>query len=283
MATSTSETDGSKGGSDDPGKTSRVKGGEAASEETKDDELRRLRLQVFQLKNIIKKLTTTTTEEGRGEEGGGESDKGRSKKKAGRTFDHRLYKRRHVLLKVAYFGWDYHGFAVQENTGRTIEGELFRALALTRLIESRETSNYHRCGRTDRGVSAWHQVVSIDVRTNLADGVGVVEYEGCRAHERNRREGGGRGGASFLSCALNFSHSRRGGDRVLQDPERQPAQQHPGCGLGALQVSRHEREVRSSHDCAPPNTRWIIPHVSSTDSTALEGRTSTSFHAGSSA
>ena len=62
-------------------------------------------------------------------------------------------------LKVTYFGWDYHGFAVQEITGKTIESELFRALAVTRLIEGRETSNYHRCGRTDKGVSAFGQII----------------------------------------------------------------------------------------------------------------------------
>ena len=34
----------------------------------------------------------------------------------------------------------------------------------TRLIESRQISNYHRCGRTDRGVSAFSQVISLDLR-----------------------------------------------------------------------------------------------------------------------
>ena len=53
-------------------------------------------------------------------------------------------------MRVAYFGWDYHGFAVQETTGKTIESELFSALKKTRLIEDRESSNYHRCGRTDK-------------------------------------------------------------------------------------------------------------------------------------
>ena len=72
----------------------------------------------------------------------------------------------------------------QEIAGKTIESELFNALKLTRLIESRETSNYHRCGRTDRGVSAFRQVVSIDVRSNLIEGEGVFDYEGCRASER---------------------------------------------------------------------------------------------------
>lgn len=44
---------------------------------------------------------------------------------------------------------------------------LFRALQKVCLIESRETSNYNRCGRTDRGVSAFSQVISIDIRSRF--------------------------------------------------------------------------------------------------------------------
>jgi tRNA pseudouridine38/39 synthase len=43
------------------------------------------------------------------------------------------------------------GFVVQETTSQTVEDFLFDALIKTRLIEQRTTSNYHRCGRTDRG------------------------------------------------------------------------------------------------------------------------------------
>ena len=128
---------------------------ESATEsvESVPEEVRRLRAQVFQLKNIIKKLTGQEKPET-------EVSEDRSKKrKKERKFDFSLYKKRHVLFKVSYFGWDYHGFAVQEITGKTIESELFRALAVTRLIESRETSNYHRCGRTDKGVSAFSQII----------------------------------------------------------------------------------------------------------------------------
>lgn len=69
--------------------------------------------------------------------------------------------KRHVLLKLYYLGWDYQGFATQENSGNTIEHHLFSALQKTCLIQSRETSNYHRCGRTDKGVSAFSQVVLV--------------------------------------------------------------------------------------------------------------------------
>ena len=71
------------------------------------------------------------------------------------------YNTRHIALKILYLGWDYHGFAAQEDTEKTIETALFDALLKTKLIESRETSNYHRCGRTDKGVSAFGQVLLI--------------------------------------------------------------------------------------------------------------------------
>lgn len=78
--------------------------------------------------------------------------------KAKRAFDFSAHGRRHVALKIAYLGWGYQGFASQENTNNTIEEKLFEALTKTRLVENRQTSNYHRCGRTDKGVSAFGQV-----------------------------------------------------------------------------------------------------------------------------
>lgn len=49
-----------------------------------------------------------------------------------------------------------------------LEYHLFKALIKVCLIENRESSNYHRCGRTDKGVSAFSQVISIDVRSKFA-------------------------------------------------------------------------------------------------------------------
>ena len=97
------------------------------------------------------------------------------KKRGQKPFDFALYNKRHVALHVAYFGWDWHGYVVQDNTAATVEAALFEALERTRLIESRETSNYHRCGRTDKGVSALGQVISIDVRSNFKDGDGIIQ------------------------------------------------------------------------------------------------------------
>lgn len=93
----------------------------------------------------------------------GDTTTSKRSKKAGkeRPFDFSAHPRRHVALRLAYLGWAYQGFAVQENTDNTVEARLFEALLKTRLIQDRQSSNYHRCGRTDKGVSAFSQVSSI--------------------------------------------------------------------------------------------------------------------------
>lgn len=141
---------------------------------TQEEQIRKLQAQVVQLKNCIKKLTGQDVEE--------------SRKGKDRPFDFNLYCKRHIALHVCYLGWDFHGFAVQETTGKTIESELFKALVLTKLIKCREESNYHRCGRTDKGVSAFQQVITIDVRSNLNEdeSQGIFSYEGCIADQRTR-------------------------------------------------------------------------------------------------
>ncbi|XP_013119513.2 tRNA pseudouridine(38/39) synthase [Stomoxys calcitrans] len=93
------------------------------------------------------------------------SQSGKKDKK--RQFDFSKCFKRHVLMKFLYFGWDYQGFACQEDSNATIEYHLFRALTRACLIESRNSSNYHRCGRTDKEVSAFCQVISIDLRSKF--------------------------------------------------------------------------------------------------------------------
>ncbi|XP_022660749.1 tRNA pseudouridine(38/39) synthase-like isoform X2 [Varroa destructor] len=103
-------------------------------------------------------------------------------------FDFSKYKFRHIALKFLYLGWDYQGLCVQEDNEKTIEAILFNALNRTRLIECREKSNYHRCGRTDKGVSAFCQVISLDVRSNLQHGEGLIMpavYDSNRAKHTN--------------------------------------------------------------------------------------------------
>ncbi|XP_060655903.1 LOW QUALITY PROTEIN: tRNA pseudouridine(38/39) synthase [Drosophila nasuta] len=147
------------------------------------DKIVQLEAYNFQLKNLLQKKLTENDKNNaeyktllEGESGVRElskesmesEDKSSSKRKKQRMFDWSSAHRRHVLLKVVYFGWDYQGFACQEDSNDTIEAHLFRALLRTCLIESRASSNYHRCGRTDKEVSAFCQVISIDLRSKLA-------------------------------------------------------------------------------------------------------------------
>ncbi|XP_009953951.1 PREDICTED: tRNA pseudouridine(38/39) synthase, partial [Leptosomus discolor] len=131
----------------------------------------RLLRRVQELEEEVKRLREKLRED---QEGGGRKEvpsaPGKAKKRQQRPFDFGAYGRRHAALKVAYLGWGYQGFASQENTGNTIEEKLFEALKKTRLVDDRQTSNYHRCGRTDKGVSAFGQVISLDLRSNLSEG-----------------------------------------------------------------------------------------------------------------
>jgi tRNA U38,U39,U40 pseudouridine synthase TruA len=82
--------------------------------------------------------------------------------------DWQRVRQRRIALKVAYFGANYAGFALQANAP-SVEGVLLDALHQTCLTPSADPDecNYTRCGRTDRGVSALSQVVALDLRSNF--------------------------------------------------------------------------------------------------------------------
>lgn len=116
-----------------------------------EDELERLRSQLKESREGGEDMSSPSPNE--------ESSSKRGKKSSKeRPFDFSAHPRRHVAMRLAYLGWAYQGFAVQENTDNTVEARLFEALLKTRLIHDRQSSNYHRCGRTDKGVSAFSQV-----------------------------------------------------------------------------------------------------------------------------
>ena len=104
-----------------------------------------------------------------GAAGSGKKARGKGKGKKQRGFDMSRCRQRHVALKIAYYGQSYHGFASQDDIDNTIEGHLFRALQQTCLIVDRDSCNYSRCGRTDKGVSALGQVVALHLRSKLTD------------------------------------------------------------------------------------------------------------------
>ncbi|XP_050358568.1 tRNA pseudouridine(38/39) synthase [Nymphalis io] len=107
-----------------------------------------------------------------------------------KEFDYSKCHYRKILLRISYLGWDYKGFVVQDDTTETIEHHLFHALIKSRLIESREKAEYNRCGRTDKGVSSYGQVISIKVRSryplaeqNLSSAI-AIELPYCRMLNR---------------------------------------------------------------------------------------------------
>ncbi|CAL8072428.1 unnamed protein product [Orchesella dallaii] len=149
--------------------------------------IRKLECHVEQLRNVIAKRSKQQCllelegkrkrdedDEESNENLSAESAERRVKKS--RPFDFSRHSFRHVVLKFLYLGWDYQGLACQEDTNETIEAHLFRALTVTKLIEDRSKSNYNRCGRTDKGVSAFQQVISIDLRSKIVDGQETIDY-----------------------------------------------------------------------------------------------------------
>lgn len=73
---------------------------------------------------------------------------------------------RKFALKIAYIGRNYNGMAVQECTDNTIEAYLFKCLySLSLIPKEAPSSEYRRAGRTDKGVSAFGNVVSLLLRT----------------------------------------------------------------------------------------------------------------------
>ena len=91
----------------------------------------------------------------------------RRARKAGRQkkFDMSKFRCRPVAMHVMYLGHNYRGLAAQEDTDATIEHHLFKALVKTCMVEDRASSNFTRCGRTDAGVSAFEQVIGLQVRS----------------------------------------------------------------------------------------------------------------------
>ena len=114
-------------------------------------------------------------------------------RKGARAIDPSRYDTRYIALKFAYLGQAYNGF--EHTNGNltplpTIEEEMYKALRKARMIFPKDTEGVHveavegeenlrlkpisiewdafqysKCGRTDKGVSAFGQVIGIRVRT----------------------------------------------------------------------------------------------------------------------
>ncbi|KAK9234950.1 pseudouridine synthase [Lipomyces kononenkoae] len=96
----------------------------------------------------------------------------RNKGREGKEFNFKAHPTRFIALRFAYLGWNYNGLNVQAMTTPlpTVEGLILKALLTCKLIESEtdlEACQFSRCGRTDKGVSALAQVISLRVRSRL--------------------------------------------------------------------------------------------------------------------
>lgn len=102
----------------------------------------------------------------------------KKRKKGSDKVDPSRYSTRFVALKLAYLGKNYGGFEHQpSSTIPTIESMLWAALTKACLIFPKDGGGedapvdfdcceYSKCGRTDRGVSAFGQVIGLRVRSN---------------------------------------------------------------------------------------------------------------------
>ncbi|RFU76227.1 trna pseudouridine38 39 synthase [Trichoderma arundinaceum] len=96
------------------------------------------------------------------------------KPKGKKKMDPSKYSTRYIALKLAYLGKNYGGFEFQAMGNQpSIEEELWNALTKACLIFPEDDKvvdfdccEYSKCGRTDRGVSAFGQVIGLRVRSN---------------------------------------------------------------------------------------------------------------------
>jgi len=90
------------------------------------------------------------------------------------------YHERQIAIRLAYIGWNLHGFTYQDKTNDTVEYYLFEALVKAKLIKDPKNCNYSLCGRTDAGVSGVGNVVSVRVRSICPTGKGAIKKQGAK-------------------------------------------------------------------------------------------------------
>lgn len=89
-----------------------------------------------------------------------------------RRFDFDAHPTRFVAFRFAYMGWNYNGLNFQNEPTPlpTVEEEILQAMHKAKLVPAAEPGccDFSRCGRTDKGVSALNQVISLNVRSLLS-------------------------------------------------------------------------------------------------------------------
>ncbi|KAG2123435.1 pseudouridine synthase [Suillus clintonianus] len=91
-----------------------------------------------------------------------------------KPFHFSSHPKRKIAIKFCYSGWEYNGLAYQNGPTPlpTVEDVLFKAFVKARLVDETgglDGCGWEKCGRTDRGVSAAGQVVSLwDIPQNTS-------------------------------------------------------------------------------------------------------------------
>ncbi|AYU80955.1 pseudouridine synthase / TruA [Leishmania donovani] len=88
------------------------------------------------------------------------------KQRTERAFLFDRYPSRKIALRLAYHGHVHDGLAKQKETDNTVEGLVCDALRRLRLIPEDGPHNFGRCGRTDKGVSALGNALSLTARAS---------------------------------------------------------------------------------------------------------------------
>ncbi|KAK3901126.1 pseudouridine synthase [Staphylotrichum tortipilum] len=144
------------------------------------------------------------------------------KKPKNSAFDPSKYSTRLVALKLAYLGRRYGGFEYQTRAqAPSIEEHLWRALVRSCLITPADPARvdftpfeYSKCGRTDKGVSAFGQVIGIRLRSNRPlekDGAAVGDVEG-------KGEVGGEGDVEMAEATAEEEVVDAGKAKPVWDP-----------------------------------------------------------------
>jgi tRNA pseudouridine38/39 synthase len=172
-----------------------------------------------------------------------------------KTFKIADHPRRKIAVKFCYSGWAYNGLAFQSGPTPlpTVEEVLFDAFARTRLVDPEgglEGCGWEKCGRTDRGVSAAGQVVSLWVRSAL---VGEDKQKEKRECESGTNDGS-------ATSAVQSVH-------VTDCPMPALDDSAPGPSLSTQRVTSELRYVGMLNRVLPPTIRvlaWspVSPHFS---------------------
>lgn len=103
-----------------------------------------------------------------------------------KQLDFKKYELRKIALKFTYMGANYDGLVLQANSQNTVEQHILNTLKKVCLIDPNEQSsfacNLNRCGRTDKGVSALTNVLSLICR-KLPNEDYILRINRCLPHD----------------------------------------------------------------------------------------------------